>query len=199
MSPTQVRIELMTTEDASDVGRLHRECIKTGFLSTLGPRFLRSLYAGLARSPHAFGFVAKRDSAVVGFIMCATDVSRVFRGLILKRFVQLALPLLRFLLRWRTVKRILETLFYPRRVSQDLPRPEVLSVAVDGECRGQGVGGMLMQACLERFRNLGIRCVKAAVGAENPGANSYFRKAGFELVTTMVLHGRTVTVYVANL
>jgi ribosomal protein S18 acetylase RimI-like enzyme len=97
------------------------------------------------------------------------------------------------------VKRIFETLFYPRRVPQDLPRAEVLSVAVDGECRGQGVGGMLMQACLERFRSLGIGHVKAAVGAENPGANSYYRKAGFELVITMMHHGKAMNQYVLEL
>jgi ribosomal protein S18 acetylase RimI-like enzyme len=45
--------------------------------------------------------------------------------------------------------------------------------------RGRGVGGRLLEKCIARARDLGVRAVRAKVSASNARAISFFEKSGF--------------------
>ena len=59
---------LMTSKDAEEVAKLHIEGIHKGFISTLGVTFVKALYEAIAESEYGFGYVAKLDDRVKGFI-----------------------------------------------------------------------------------------------------------------------------------
>lgn len=182
------------------VAQMHIEGIDTGFLSSLGPKFVRELYAAIAVSPHAFGYVVEDSGRVLGFIVCATHVGRVYRTVLLRRGWRLAMPLVRFAASPRVIRKVFQTLLYPvRKRSAELPHAEILSVVVAAEARRRGMGVMLMQAALDGFRQRKCRAVRVAVGAANEPANRYYLGAGFRLAETCENHGIPMNIYVCDL
>ena len=52
-------------------------------------------------------------------------------------------------------------------------------LAVTSECRGQGVGTMLLDAVAQRARELGCCRVTLEVDTDNPGAKKLYERSGF--------------------
>ena len=184
---------------ARAVAELHRTGIQTGFLSSLGPMFLRQLYRALPGCPAGFGYVwVDQAGHVVGFIACAESVGRLYKQALRRRGFFMAIPLLRFMVCPLVIRRMWQTFRYPSSVGTDLPQAEVLSVVVGPQGRGKGVAVSLMEAALKGFADRGIAEVKVAVGADNHIADRYYRKCGFELVVTREHHGLPMNVYKTN-
>lgn len=57
---------------------------------------------------------------------------------------------------------------------------EVLSIAVAGAARGQGLGRALLGACLEEAKARGAARMFLEVAADNPPALALYRRMGFE-------------------
>src|SRR5580704_16618563 len=76
--PREVVVRAATAQDSARVADLHEEEINEGFLASLGPRFLRRLYARIVESPHGFLLVAcdPGPGSVIGFVAGATSVRR---------------------------------------------------------------------------------------------------------------------------
>jgi ribosomal protein S18 acetylase RimI-like enzyme len=182
-------IQPLRAEHARPVADLHRQAIPTGFISSLGPAFVTELYRAIASCPHGFGFVSIRGERVTGFVAGALHVGSLYRYILLRRGYRLMVPLARFLVRPGTIRRILQTLLYPARVSADLPKPEILSIAVAADERGRGTAVALMDAAVDELRRRGCPDVKLVVAADNAAANAFYRKTGFELATTIDSHG----------
>ena len=182
---------------ARQVARLHINGIDTGFLSSLGPGFLKQIYKALPGCGSGFGYVWEDpDGAVVGFIACAESTGKLYKQSLLRRGVLMALPLLRFVFRWSVIKRLWQTLRYPAEVGADVPAAELLSIAVDPSARGRGVGKQLMAAAVEAFRRRGIERFKVAVWAGNEAANAFYQRCGFTLALQREHHGLPMNIYV---
>jgi len=126
---------------AAAVAALHRLGIATGFLSSLGERFLRQMYAALPSAPAGFGCVwEEADGRVLGFVACAETTGRLYKQALLRRGVLMAGALLPRCFRPSVLRCLWETLRYPSDVGQNLPAAEVLSIAVTEEARGRGIG-----------------------------------------------------------
>ena len=192
-------VQPLTKRHARAVAELHRDGIRTGFLSSLGPMFLRQLYAAIPSCPGGFGDVWQEpDGSVLGFIACAESTGKLYKQALLRRGVLMSLPLIRFLVRPSVIRKIWQTLRYPGEVGPELPAAEVLSIVVSPDARGKGVGKALMQAATEEFARRGIRRIKVAVWAQNAPANAFYRKCGFELAATREHHGLPMNIYIAE-
>ena len=190
----------MTKRHAKAAARLHRQGIDTGFLSSLGPMFLRQLYAAIPSCPSGFGFVMEDASGKVqGFVACGESPGKVYKQCLLRRGPMMAFPLIRFLFRPSVIKRIIQTLRYPAEVGEELPPAEVLSIAVSPDARGKGVGKALISAALEEFARRGADKVKVAVWAGNKGAIRFYEQCGFSLAAQRRHHGLPMNIYVAEL
>jgi ribosomal protein S18 acetylase RimI-like enzyme len=53
-------------------------------------------------------------------------------------------------------------------------------IAVSDAARGQGIGRMLLEACVDETRRLGLATLKLTVDEENEAAIRLYRKMGFE-------------------
>ncbi len=199
-APTNARasaaVRLMQRDDALAVAQQHSQGITGGFLSTLGDRFLAHLYRGIASNPRGFVFVAVDDAGrVVGFVAGADSVSRLYRSVLLRRGWLLAGTLIRHFLRPSTVRRIIETLRYPKQVEGDSPEPELLSIVVDPQWRGSGVASHLVDALVAEFRRRRCSPVKVIVGAGLDRANAFYVRYGFRLAGSITSHGDKANVY----
>ena len=190
----------MVPAHAGVVAELHHLGIATGFLSSLGQRFLRQLYIAIPRCRSGFGFVCQEaDGQIVGFIACAESVGAVYKQAIFKRGLWMALPILRYLVRPSVVRRVFETLRYPGETGDELPAAEVLSIVVGRQARGKGIGKRLMDAAFDEFRLRGVKQVKVAVGADNDQANAFYQRCGYHLALTRQHHGLPMNIYVIRL
>lgn len=187
----------MTKKHGAQAAELHHSTIRTGFLTSLGPMFLRQLYAGISSCPSGFGFVWRRadDGSIRGFVACAEDTARLYRQVLLRRGLLMAVPLVRFAVRPSVIRRACQTLRYPADVGPHLPRAEILSIAVAEDARGTGIGRALLEGALGEFARRGIRRVRVAVWDRNESAIRLYRACGFALAATRLHHGRNMNIY----
>jgi ribosomal protein S18 acetylase RimI-like enzyme len=174
-------------EDVDAVAALHAARIAEGFLVTLGPAFLRRLYRRMLQSPHAFVVVAdegREDQRVVtGFVAVARDTGRFYRDFLLRDGVVAAASSAPALV--RAPRRVLETLRYGTAKADDLPRAEVLAIAVRPTAARRGVGRELLRAAIAELHNSGIEAVQVVTATDNTAALRMYAAAGF------VRHART--------
>ncbi len=193
-------VRFMTTGDAADVARLHAESITEGFLSRLGPRFLRQLYIGVHQAEGSCVYVAEHEGRILGFCAYARDVSAMYKRVLRARFFRLGLASLPYSLNPRLLREIFDTLRYPaKQAACDLPAAEILSISVSAEARGTGTGRALLEAVYERARADGETKIKVLAGAKLDGANRFYQACGFTKVAELTQHGETLNVYVRAL
>jgi GNAT superfamily N-acetyltransferase len=188
-------------EDVTDVARLHIDGISTGFISSLGINFVSSCYGAILHSKSSFGYVAVSDGEVVGFAVVTTNVRELYKAVVFRHGARLALAVAGKMLSLRRLKNALETLFYPSRVEKpnlDLPRAELLAMAVGEGCLRKGVGSELVRRSFEECSRKGIEKLKVVTGAFMEGANKFYVECGFEPVGQFENHGISSNVYVAE-
>ena len=186
-------------DDAPRLAELHATRMTEGFLSALGPRFLRVLYRRIVASPDAFAFVAVVEEAdaadsggpaITGFAAAALDVGALYRRFLLRDGVVAGIAAAPRLLRsWR---RVLETLRYPGG-ADDLPEAEILSVAVDPAAAGRGVGTRLVEAATAELVRRGAPAAKVVTAADNVAALRLYERCGFRAATRISVHEGTAS------
>jgi len=182
--------------ETTRVAELHADRISEGFLATLGPTFLRLLYRRAVRSPDAFVLVATGcerpgneqpgDEPVVGFVAGTGDLKRFYRSFLARDGVVAGIAAAPRLL--RSFGRVVETLRYPASTDA-LPSAEILAVAVDGRCTGQGIGHRLVDAATNEFEARGVPAVKVVAGSRNQPALRLYESCGFARRSTIAVHG----------
>jgi ribosomal protein S18 acetylase RimI-like enzyme len=186
-----VVIRPATSSDAGAIAQLHAARITEGFLSTLGPAFLGRLYRRVAVSPGAFAHVAVDDGRVIGFAAGVLDVRALYRTFLTRDgIIAGAAAGPRLARSWR---RAMETLRYPA-VTSELPRPEVLSVAVARHAAGRGVGRELVGAAVTEFGARNVAAAKVVAGAGNRAAIALYEACGFELAEQLEVHSGLASV-----
>ena len=128
---------VLRTGTQSDVGAaaaLHAGLIGEGFLTFLGPAFLRRLYRRVVRAPGSFLLVLEDGSSTVGFLAGSTDVAALYRAFLWRDGPAAAIACSGRLLRsWRQV---IETFRHGTGGAGD--GAELLAIAVDPAARKGG-------------------------------------------------------------
>lgn len=194
-----IEIIEMKSEHAAEAAKLHISGIPTGFISSLGIDFVTALYKAISRSDAGFGLVALQDDEVIGFSAFTTNLNALYKSVIFKSGVKFAFLLAWKMLSFRTVKKVFETLFYPRRIKKvNLPSAEFLSMVVAEKGRGKGLATALMQKGFDRCAQLGIEKVKILAAVDIKPINKMYEKYGFDLVGQIENHGVLSNIYVAE-
>ena len=190
-----------TPADAAAAARLHAEQISQGFLSLLGPRFLRHLYRRISLDPSSFLIIVEDAAGIVvedaaggasgpavGFVAGSTDVPGLYRSFLWRDGIMAAPPALGHLVfHWR---RVVETLRHGTSSdgSGTGRGAELLAIAVDHGFQGKGRGQTLVTAFLAEVARRGIHAAHVVVGADNRGAVALYERAGFVAVERFELH-----------
>ncbi len=182
------------------VAQLHISGISSGFISSLGQGFVTALYGSIADDQNSFGFVAVEDDKVLGFVAFTTDLSKLYKYVILKKGLRFSFILVKKMFSLETIKKIWTNLFYPKKMKQmDLPDAELLSIVVSPEGRGKGIAKQLTEAGFKECKERGIGKVKVLVAADNQAANKLYQKCGFEFAALIDSHGVKSNVYVKTI
>jgi glycosyltransferase involved in cell wall biosynthesis/GNAT superfamily N-acetyltransferase len=182
-----VLIRRAKVRDAAALARIHREALPAAFLSSLGHRFVRRLYAALAADADAEVFVAEDADGVAGFATGVPSVRGFYRRFFLRHGLSAGLAAAPHLLRRGMIRKIRETGTYPD-ASRSLPDSELLSIAVAARLRSKGVGKQLAERILDGLADRGVSEVKVVVGADNEEANRFYERIGFQHRAKMFVH-----------
>ena len=194
-----IQITKLLPSHARDVADLHISGIHTGFISSLGIKFVTALYKAIAESKSAFGFVVLKNDRVVGFVAFTTNVNDLYKSVIFHSGVKLAIGLAFSKFSFALLKKIYETLFYPRRLKKlNLPSAELISISVSSEVRSLNLGTELTYKGLAECKNRNLEKIKVLVGAKNQPANRLYLKCGFEFLTQINNHGVLSNIYTAQ-
>jgi len=210
----QSTVRPATPRDITAVATLHIAAIHEGFLSTLGVRFLRRLYARILASPHGFLVVADAGgggdrppigatvsgrsdgNGVIGFIAGATSVERLYRQFLWRDGAMAMLSSAPQLA--RSLPEVFETLRYgtgsPAGAGPDrpqLPEAELLAMAVAAASRRRGTGGALVNAFVSTAARSRAASGRVVVSATNQEAIDLYRRAGFTVDSQLELHSGT--------
>ena len=173
--------------DAAVVARLHAGQITEGFLSFLGPRFLRLLYRRIARSPESFLLVAQSPGGgVIGYVAGSSDVGRLYRRFVVRDGPAAAVAAAGRLA--RSGRRVAETFHHGSSGVGQGRGTELLAIAVDPDWTGKRVGRSLVAAFLAEVTRRGGDAAYVVVAADNARAIALYRRAGFTPVGRFELH-----------
>ena len=190
-------IRAATEADAPRLAELHGSRISEGFLPTLGPAFLRRLYRRIVLSDGAFAYVGTDEAdvdrgagAVLGFAAAALDLRALYRTFLLHDGLLAGVSAApRLVKSWR---RVLETLRYPD-AGTDLPKAEILAVAVDAAAGGRGLGTQLVEATTAELQRRGVHAAKVVTTPDNVAALRMYERSGFVRHTSTEVHGGTTS------
>jgi len=188
---------------ATAIAAIHAEGQPNTFLTSLGPAFLRALYAEMASSEHCYGYVAMDGGEVVGVVTGTVDSGAVFKDLVWRHGFKLALPVLGALLRRPAlVGNVFETLFYPSQAEaaakaggQDEAEAELFFIGTRADRRGEGIGRALFDALVAASRRRGMSSMGLTVDDDNEIAQRFYRRLGMEPVYGLTLYGRPMHWY----
>lgn len=175
---------------AGQCARIHSDAIPDGFLPSLGSKFLTLLYQFFANSDKTFLLVAIDGKDVLGFFCGSLGTGGVYKDFLRKVGPKALIALLPRLIFPSVTKRIMETLFYPRKTeSLALPDPEILNFCVSSSSRGTGVGRALFDAGVEQFGVHAVKRIRIITGADQLRAQEFYERAGARRITEISIHG----------
>jgi len=186
-----------TVDDAYDLALLHKTGIPTGFLSQQTPSFLSALYTYLIENEIVY--VAKVNKKTIGFLACTLATDGLYKKFLKENIGLLILFLLKNIFSLKFIKKALETFLAPNKTAisnEDEELPELLSIVVSENFKGQGVGNLLLKAFEDNISSKTIIRYKVLVGSKLE-ANGFYVQNGFKLKKEVELHkGEISNIYV---
>ena len=192
----------MRVDDLDSLVAIHNAAFPGFFLTFLGGRFLRLLYASIHSDAEGHVLVAESDNRLVGFIAGVRNEGGFFSRLIRRRAIAFAAASLPALMRNPfIVGRLLRALGRPAAATRTTPAACLMSVAVQPELAARGIGSQLIEAFCERLRKDGIAAVVLTTDRDgNANTNAFYQKRGFALRRQFTTReGRAMNEYIRTL
>lgn len=192
---------MLSQDDYQQVAQIHSQGIRDGFLSSLGDSFLALLYESIDRSENSVLVVAKEGGRVVGFVAGTVALGEVYR-IMLRSWWRLFLAMIPALVSPKKIFKIFETLFFSSKSPAEyvnIPKAELLSIAVRQDCRGKGYAETLFQSLRDYFKASHQHSFKIVVGDALVPAHRFYKRMGALPVAAVEVHrGSGSTVYVCD-
>jgi len=192
--------ELNEKDNVDELIRIHKTEISQGFLSSLGNKALRLLFSHAIESSLSILLVAKdpRDNEIIGFLFGTVNTNSFYRDFILKRFIESLVVFLPMIISFNKIYKIFEILLYPTRKKViNLPKAELLDIAVKEEYQGKGVARILFKKFLNILINNNISEFKITTGENLIRAQRFYEKLGAKKATEIEVHkGQKTIVYI---
>lgn len=196
---------LRSAEPADILGvvSVHLSSFQGFFLTFLGPRFLTELYSAIQEDPSGIALVTQSEKgSLSGFVFGTTQPTGLYRHLLKRRWWRFGWAALPAFLRSPSIlRRLIRAFSMP---GQELPAEHcgtLMSIAVDPNAQGQGIGKALVRAFLREAKKRGLQTVNLTTDAvNNDSTNAFYRSQGFVLHQTYSTpEGRPMNEYLFRL
>lgn len=180
---------------AKDIAILHRQTLTGSFLAKLGPGFLSSLYTFLIKNELVIVY-SEKDS-VKGFVSFSSNSAGMMKRFLFSCPVCILKLLMKLISSPNLLKRFIETFLAPFKSKStksnsgtiNMPVAELLSISVDPNSQQSGIGKQLLTELEEQLIKKGIRKYKVIAGVSLEGANKFYARNRFTLVSQLKIHG----------
>lgn len=179
----QISIRPAEERDARFMAAMHQRSITTGFLSSLGIRFLRLLYRALVADRDGVSLIAQDDSGPVGFVAGTRSTAAFYRRFVVRYGWRAGVVVLPHLVRPGVIRRLWESFRYG--TGDEVSGAELLAMAVAADRRGRGIGVALGRELLQRLATPTVRVV---VGSDNRAAITAYERMGFVAHSRIEVH-----------
>jgi hypothetical protein len=170
-----------------DVAKLHIDCLKTGFLPSLGVKFLALMYRCIDEENFSTLILKYKDYKLIGFVSGTLGTSSLFRA-ILHHPIDLILALIPLIFNIKIIKKMINILRYMSGSERNkYPKAELLTICVQQDYRQQGIAIDLYQKLSLYFQSSSISEFIIIVG-QSLKANSFYRNQGADLVGELQVH-----------
>ena len=168
-------------EEISQVVKIHQQEIGQGFLSSLGDKALGLIFSLATESEFGILIIAKDVSTghTCGFVCGTTHTGAFYKDFLRRRFLSGMVYLAPKLLSPTRLWKAMETLIYPTKKEViDMPKAELLIIAVDNAYKGSGIAQTLFYELVKAFKNKGVITFKVVAGGELARAQRFYQKLG---------------------
>jgi len=170
-----------------DVAKLHIANLNTGFLPSLGVKFLSLMYRCIDESKFSILILKYTNDKLSGFVTGSLGTAKLFK-IMLKHPVDLIFSLLPIVFNFKKIFKIINILKYTSGTKRKkYPKAELLTICVHPEYRKQGIGIELYQKLLKYFKSNSVREFVIIVG-QSLEANYFYKKQGAKIIGEIKVH-----------
>jgi len=167
--------------DITGMVDVHLSAFQNFFLTFLGPRFLELLYREILIYPDGIAAVYVEDKRIKGLVAGTVAPPNFYKHLLRTRWFQFAWAALGTALRRPVIiPRLLRAFLYPSQTSSQSNVATLMSLAVDPQMQGKGIGQKLVKAFQDEALRRGVRHVNLTTDRlNNDSVNRFYQKLGF--------------------
>ncbi len=202
MTESSISIRFAIEADVGAIVNVHFASFQGFFLTFLGHRFLCELYAGILADPTGIVFVYVKENRILGFVAGMSQPAGFYRRLLRRSWWRFALASVIPVLKDPSIlPRLLRAFRKPQDVSDQADNATLMSIAVDPDAQGRGVGYALVNTFLAEAARRGLKHVDLTTdGINNDAVNQFYQSMGFNLLHTFVTpEGRVMNEYVIDI
>lgn len=180
--------------DAKQIASIHSSVLQNSFLTSLGDKFLLSLYKSLLKEKNSFTIVATEDKKIIGYATCSIKLNSLAVGTVFRIWKDiLTLPIKKP----RLIPKLGQVLFYPSFRKKE-PVPEIFFLAVIPKYQGKGIGLKLVNECAKEFKKRGYNNFVISVRNSMSEANNFYKRIGLKNEKTTKFLGEKVNFWVGK-
>ena len=170
-----------------DVAKLHMQTLETGFLHSLGIKFLILMYRCIDESRFSTLIVEYKNYELLGFVTGFTGKSSLYKAL-LYHPIELTTALFPVMFNFKKIIKIFNILKYmDKSKNTNLPKAELLTICVNKNFRREGVADLLYKKLTDYFKSKFILEFVIVVGASLE-ANAFYLKQGAVISGKVQIH-----------
>lgn len=170
-----------------DAASLHIASIPSGFLPTLGLKFLSLMYRCIDEAASTILITKYNDDQLVGFVTGSDGKSSLYRSMLSHPFV-LVFALFPVVFRIKKVRKIFSILSHSSgSVRASYPAPELLTICVNSSFRRQGIADELYFKLCNDFKSKSVNEFVIVVG-KALDANQFYINQGASIVGELQVH-----------
>lgn len=188
--------------DLESIVRLHMASFPGFFLTFLGPRFLRMLYRQFIERDSGAILAAEADGRLCGFVGGVTQQAGFYSQLVRANLIGFAWASTGAIMRRPAVlPRLLRALRRSSEAKESAAEACLMSIGVDPQTEGKGIGRALVQAfCTEMARRGCPAICLTTDKVDNERVNRFYRGLGFVVTREFrTPEGREMYEYVKQL
>ncbi len=187
-------IRITDIQYLNDIVALHINAFRGVLSGQTGKFFLRNFYRGILKKGFVFGAIA--DRKLSGFVSGIVDDDSLYD---LKYYFCAGFGLLTHIYSPAVIRSLFRHL-KRQLVFRDIKiKPELLSIAVRGDMRGQGIGTSLVNALESFFSERHIKAYKVYTDMRYSTGSRLYEKLGFEFFREVNLFGLPFRLYIKNI
>lgn len=187
----------------TEIARLHIAEIHFGFLPLLGEGFLSYLYLLLSQLDEAGLWVAQENGKIQGFIFGTADMKKSYKQVIQKSWISLIVKGFPSIFKRNVLSKLIAVLQYPFKNHVEKTdqthrntNAELLSIAVNSESQGKGIGKTLVLTLESALSEWGVSGdYYVTTNAADPDSIAFYQKMGFTPCSTQKLNDLVLRVY----